>query len=317
MSQAEAIGENFPGHFPGRGNLNRNAARDARENIIRGLLFGAAAISLLTTAGIVVTLFAEALQFFQRVSIFDFLGSTEWTPLFENQKFGIWALISATVTTSVIAMLIAVPLGLLAAIYLSEFASRRAREILKPLLEILAGVPTVVYGFFALLFVTPLLKNVIPALSTYNALSAGLVMGIMILPLVASLSEDAMSAVPVALREGAYALGATRFEVAVKVVFPAALSGVVASLILGLSRAVGETMIVAVAAGQNPNFSFNPTESMATMTSYIVQVSLGDTPAGSLAYQTIFAVGATLFVMTFTMNAFSQWFVRKFREVYD
>jgi phosphate transport system permease protein len=309
--------QGFPGGYPGRNSLARNATRDAREAIVRGLLFGAAAISLLTTAGIVVTLFAEAIQFFQRVSIFEFLGSTEWTPLFENQKFGIWALISATVTTSVIAMLIAVPLGLLAAIYLSEFASRRAREILKPLLEILAGVPTVVYGFFALLFVTPLLKNVIPALSTYNALSAGLVMGIMILPLVASLSEDAMSAVPVALREGAYALGATRFEVAVKVIFPAALSGVVASLILGLSRAVGETMIVAVAAGQNPNFSFNPTESMATMTSYIVQVSLGDTPAGSLAYQTIFAVGATLFVITFTMNAFSQWFVRKFREVYD
>ena len=307
----------FPGEYPGRSSLARNATRDAREAIVRALLFGAAAISLLTTAGIVVALFAEALQFFQHVSIFEFLGGTEWTPLFENQKFGIWALVSATLTTSLIAMLIAVPLGLLAAIYLSEFASRRAREILKPLLEILAGVPTVVYGFFALLFVTPLLKNIIPALSTYNALSAGLVMGIMILPLVASLSEDAMSAVPMALREGAYALGGTRFEVAVKVVFPAALSGVVASLILGLSRAVGETMIVAVAAGQNPNFSFNPTESMATMTSYIVQVSLGDTPAGSLAYQTIFAVGATLFVMTFTLNAFSQWFVRKFREVYD
>ncbi|HYO50064.1 MAG TPA: phosphate ABC transporter permease subunit PstC [Chloroflexia bacterium] len=285
--------------------------------MVRGLLFGAALVSLLTTAGIIIALFAEALQFFQVVSLFEFLGSTEWTPLFENQKFGIWALISATVTTSVIAMLIAVPLGLLAAIYLSEFASRRAREILKPMLEVLAGVPTVVYGFFALLFVTPLLKNFIPALSTYNALSAGLVMGIMIMPLVTSLSEDSMSAVPLALREGAYGLGATRFEVAVKVVFPAALSGIVASVILGLSRAVGETMIVAIAAGQNPNFSFNPTESMATMTSYIVQVSLGDTPAGSLAYQTIFAVGATLFVMTFTMNAFSQWFVRKFREVYD
>jgi phosphate transport system permease protein len=307
----------FPGQYPGRRTLGRNSTRDAREAIIRALLFGAAAISLLTTAGIVISLFAEALQFFQHVSLFEFLGSTEWTPLFENQKFGIWALISATVTTSVIAMLIAVPLGLLAAIYLSEFASRRAREILKPILEVLAGVPTVVYGFFALLFVTPLLKNIIPALSTYNALSAGLVMGIMIMPLVTSLSEDSMSAVPLALREGAYGLGATRFEVAVKVVFPAALSGIVASVILGLSRAVGETMIVAIAAGQNPNFSFNPTESMATMTSYIVQVSLGDTPAGSLAYQTIFAVGATLFVMTFTMNAFSQWFVRKFREVYD
>jgi phosphate transport system permease protein len=307
----------FPGRFPTRDGLGRNRVRDARESVVRALLLTAAAISLLTTVGIILALFTEAFQFFQEVSIFEFLGSTQWTPLFENQQFGIWALISATVTTSTIAMLIAVPLGLTAAVYLSEFASRRAREILKPLLEILAGVPTVVYGFFALLVVTPFLKNFIPALSTYNALSAGLIMGIMILPLVASLSEDAMSSVPMALREGAYGLGSTRFEVAVKVVFPAALSGIVASVILGLSRAVGETMIVAIAAGQNPNFSFNPTESMATMTSYIVQVSLGDTPAGSLAYQTIFAVGATLFVMTFIMNAISQWFVRKFREVYD
>lgn len=317
MAQEAARRNSFPGSFPDRSNLGRKSTRDIRENVVRALLFGAAAISLLTTVGIILALFSEAWQFFQHVSIFEFLGSTEWTPLFSIQKFGIWALISATITTSMIAMLIAVPLGLLAAVYLSEFASRRAREILKPMLEILAGVPTVVYGFFALLVVTPFLKNFIPALSTYNALSAGLVMGFMILPLVASLSEDAMSAVPMSLREGAYGLGSTRFEVAVKVVFPAALSGIVASVILGLSRAVGETMIVAIAAGQNPNFSFNPTESMATMTSYIVQVSLGDTPAGSLAYQTIFAVGATLFVMTFVMNAISQWFVRKFREVYD
>ncbi|HKP53113.1 MAG TPA: phosphate ABC transporter permease subunit PstC [Chloroflexia bacterium] len=317
MAQEVIKTQGFPGSFPDRDNLGRKSSRDIREGVVRALLFGAAAISLLTTGGIVIALFTEAFQFFQRVSVFEFLGSTEWTPLFENQKFGIWALVSATITTSMIAMIIAVPLGLLAAVYLSEFASRRAREILKPMLEILAGVPTVVYGFFALLVVTPFLKNFIPALSTYNALSAGLIMGIMILPLVASLSEDAMSSVPMALREGAYGLGSTRFEVAVRVVFPAALSGIVASVILGLSRAVGETMIVAIAAGQNPNFSFNPTESMATMTSYIVQVSLGDTPAGSLAYQTIFAVGATLFVMTFIMNAFSQWFVRKFREVYD
>lgn len=317
MAQEAISRDAFPGQFPNRSTLGRKSARDIRESIARALLFGAAAISLLTTFGIAIALFSEALQFFQRVPLADFLGGTQWTPLFENQKFGIWALVSATVTTSVIAMLIAVPLGLLAAVYLSEFASRRAREMLKPALEVLAGVPTVVYGFFALLVVTPFLKNFIPALSTYNALSAGLIMGIMILPLVASLSEDAMSAVPMSLREGAYGLGSTRFEVAWKVVFPAALSGIVAAVILGLSRAVGETMIVAIAAGQNPNFSFNPTESMATMTSYIVQVSLGDTPAGSLAYQTIFAVGATLFALTFTMNAFSQWFVRKFREVYD
>ncbi|MDQ3704451.1 MAG: phosphate ABC transporter permease subunit PstC [Chloroflexota bacterium] len=317
MAREVVTREGFPGEFPGRGTLGRKSHRDAQENVVRVLLFGAAALSLLTTFGIAIALFSEAVQFFQQVSLFEFLGSTEWTPLFEQQRFGIWALVSATLTTSLIAMLIAVPLGLLAAVYLSEFASRRAREVLKPLLEILAGVPTVVYGFFALLVVTPFLKSFIPGLSTYNALSAGLIMGIMILPLVASLSEDAMASVPASLREGAYGLGSTRFEVAVKVVFPAALSGIVASVILGLSRAVGETMIVAIAAGQNPNFSFNPTESMATMTSYIVQVSLGDTPAGSLAYQTIFAVGATLFVLTFTMNAFSQWFVRKFREVYD
>ena len=206
---------------------------------------------------------------------------------------------------------------MVAATYLSEFASERARNTLKPILEVLAGIPTVVYGFFALLFVTPLLKDVIPDLSTYNSLSAGLVMGIMILPLVASLSEDAMSAVPMSLREGAFGLGATRFEVATRVVFPAAISGIVASVILALSRAVGETMIVAIAAGQSPNFTFDPTKTVETMTAYIVQVSLGDTPAGTLAYQTIFAVGMTLFVMTFVMNLISQWFVRKYREVYD
>ncbi|HEX8217848.1 MAG TPA: phosphate ABC transporter permease subunit PstC [Chloroflexia bacterium] len=317
MAREVVTKESFPGAFPGRHTLGRKSHRDAQESVVRVLLFGATALSLLTTFGIALALFSEAVQFFQHVSLFEFLGSTEWTPLFEQQRFGIWALVSATLTTSLIAMLIAVPLVLLAAVYLSEFASRRARELLKPLLEILAGVPTVVYGFFALLVVTPFLKNFTRGLSTYNALSAVLIMGIMILPLVASLSEDAMSSVPASLREGAYGLGSTRFEVAVKVVFPAALSGIVASVILGLSRAVGETMIVAIAAGQNPNFSFNPTESMATMTSYIVQVSLGDTPAGSLAYQTILAVGATLFVLTFTMNAFSQWFVRKFREVYD
>jgi phosphate transport system permease protein len=280
-------------------------------------MFLAALISIVTTLGIVVSLFVDALGFFQKVPIWEFLGSTQWTPLFENQQFGIWALVSATLTTSFIAISIAVPLGLMAATYLSEFASQRAREILKPMLEILAGIPTVVYGFFALLLVTPLLKNFIPDLGTYNALSAGLVMGIMIMPMVASLSEDAMSAVPMALREGAFGLGATRFEVAAKVVFPAALSGIVASVILAMSRAVGETMIVSIAAGQNPLFSFNPLDGMATMTAYIVQVSLGDTPAGSLAYQTIFAVGATLFVLTFLMNAFSHWFVRRFREVYD
>lgn len=280
-------------------------------------MFAAAVVSILTTLGIIASLLFETIDFFQGVTLDRFFLDTVWTPLFADQHFGIWALVSATLLTSLIALLIAVPLGLVAAIYLSEFASKRAREILKPMLEVLAGVPTVVYGFFALTVVTPALKGVIPELGTFNSLSAGMVMGIMILPLVASLSEDAMAAVPQALREGAYGLGGTRFEVATRVVFPAALSGIVAACILALSRAVGETMIVAIAAGQMPIFGFNPFVAVETMTTYIVQVSLGDTPAGSLAYKTIFAVGTTLFVMTFIMNMFSQWFVRRFREVYD
>jgi phosphate transport system permease protein len=280
-------------------------------------MFAAALVSILTTLGIIASLLFETLDFFQGVTLDRFFLDTVWTPLFADQHFGIWALVSATLLTSLIALLIAVPLGLVAAIYLSEFASKRAREILKPMLEVLAGVPTVVYGFFALTVVTPALKGVVPELGTFNSLSAGMVMGIMILPLVASLSEDAMAAVPQALREGAYGLGGTRFEVATRVVFPAALSGIVAACILALSRAVGETMIVAIAAGQMPIFGFNPFVAVETMTTYIVQVSLGDTPAGSLAYKTIFAVGTTLFVMTFIMNMFSQWFVRRFREVYD
>jgi phosphate transport system permease protein len=307
----------FTGNYPRRGTLARNRVRDAREGAIHSLLLAAAAMSVLTTAGIITSLATEAWEFFREVSVVEFLTGTVWTPLFADKHFGIWPLVSATALTSLIALLIAVPLGLVSAIYLSEFASPRAREALKPALEVLAGVPTVVYGFFALLFVTPLLKNLVPGLSTFNSLSAGIVMGIMILPLVSSLSEDAMSAVPVALREGAYALGATRLEVAVRVVFPAALSGIVASVILALSRAVGETMIVAIAAGMNPTFTFDPRVPVETMTAYIVQVSLGDTPAGSLAYKTIFAVGAILFVLTFVMNAFSYWFVRSFRETYE
>lgn len=317
MAQEVITAQNYPGRFPGRGNLGRNRARDIKERVIQGLLFAAALISILTTVGIILSLFSETWDFFQKVSLAQFFLETEWTPLFSIQKFGIWALVSATLLTSLIALLLAVPLGLIAATYLSEFASPRARDILKPILEVLAGVPTVVYGFFALFFVTPLLQRIIPELSGYNSLSAGMVMGIMILPMVASLSEDAMSSVPVSLREGAYGLGATRFEVATKVIFPAALSGIIASVILALSRAVGETMIVAIAAGQSPNFTFNPLETVETMTTYIVQVSLGDTPAGSLAYQTIFAVGTSLFVMTFIMNVISQWLVRRFREVYD
>lgn len=297
--------------------LARNRRRDLRERAVQIAMFLAASLSVLTTFGILLSLAGETLQFFQQVPLTAFLGDTQWTPLFSIKRYGIWALVSATALTSLIAMLVSVPLGLSIAIYLSEFASTRTRDTLKPILEILAGVPTVVYGYFALTTVTPFLQSFIPGLSGLNGLSAGLVMGIMIIPLVSSLSEDAMSAVPRALREGAYGLGATRFEVATGVVVPAAISGIVASVVLALSRAVGETMIVAIAAGQNPRFTFDPRIPIETMTTYIVQVSLGDTPYGSLAYFTLFAVGTTLFVLTFAMNLFSQWFVQRFREVYD
>jgi phosphate transport system permease protein len=297
--------------------LRRRGRRDLTERLIKGIFLLAALVSVLTTFGVIIALFSETVAFFRQVSFADYFGDTRWTPLFSSKRFGIWALISATFLTSAIALLLAVPLGLLSAIYLSEFAPRNARDTVKPMLEILAGVPTVVYGFFALLFVTPLLQRFIPDLGTFNSLSAGLVMGIMIVPLVSSLSEDALSSVPMSLRQGAFALGATRREVATQVVVPAALSGIVASVVLALSRAVGETMIVAIAAGQSPNFTLDPRVTVETMTAYIVQVSLGDTPTGSLEYQTIFAVGTTLFVMTFAMNLFSHWFVRRFREVYD
>jgi phosphate transport system permease protein len=280
-------------------------------------LFAAATVGILTTFGILVSLLYETVLFFQEVSIVEFFTGTRWTPLFASQQFGIWPLITATFLTSAIALAIAVPVGLVTALYLSDFASPRVRDTVKPLLEILAGVPTVVYGFFALTWVTPQLGRFIPQLMTFNALSAGIVMGIMIIPLVSSLSEDALTAVPRALREGAFAMGATRLEVASQVAIPAALSGIVASIILAMSRAVGETMIVAIAAGQTPNFTLDPTVAVQTMTSFIVQVSLGDTPAGSLEYKTIFAVGTTLFFMTFALNVFSHWFVRRYREVYD
>jgi phosphate transport system permease protein len=304
-------------HYPPRTTLRHNRARDLRERSVQGVLLLAAAVGVLTTFGILIALTADTIKFFRDVSIIDFLTQTEWTPLFSIKRFGIWPLIVATGLTSAIALIIAVPLGLMSAIYLSEFAAPRVRDVLKPALEVLAGVPTVVYGFFALIFVTPILQEILPNVSTFNSLSAGLVMGIMITPLVASLSEDAMASVPRALREGAYGLGSTRFEVATRVVFPAALSGIVAAVILALSRAVGETMIVAIAAGQNPTLTLDPRVPVETMTAYIVQVSLGDTPYGSLSYLTIFAVGTTLFVLTFILNIFSHWFVSRFREVYD
>jgi phosphate transport system permease protein len=303
--------------YPARGTLGHNRARDLREGVVKGILLLAAIVGVLTTFGIIAALAADTVRFFQRVSIIEFLTDRQWTPLFSDQHFGIGPLVTATLLTSFIALIVAVPLGLMSAIFLSEFAPPRVRDVLKPVLEVLAGIPTVVYGFFALAFVTPLIQGILPQTSTFNSLSAGIVMGIMILPLMASLSEDAMTAVPDSLREGAYGLGATRFEVAAKVVVPAALSGIVAAFVLALSRAVGETMIVAIAAGQNPILTLNPLVPVETMTAYIVQVSLGDTPYGSLSYLTIFAVGMALFVLTFMMNIVSFWFVRRFREVYD
>jgi len=282
-----------------------------------------ALVSVATTIGIILTLIYETIEFFQEVPLWNFLTDTRWTPLFSSAQFGIFVLISATLLTSSIAITVAVPLGLLAAISLSEYASPKVRKIIKPALEILAGVPSVVYGYFALLFVTPLLQTFIPGLQGFNALSAGVVVGISITPLVASLSEDAIYAVPRSLRDGSYALGATKRETIISVVLPAALSGIVSSVILAVSRAIGETMTVTLAAGQNPqpigpDLKFiNPFIPVMTMTAFIVQVSLGDTPAGSLAYKTIYAVGMTLFLMTLVLNIFSFWFVRRFREKYE
>jgi len=288
-----------------------------RERALEALFGVFASLSILTTLGIVGVLIFETIGFFRQVSLLDFLTDTQWTPLFAEKHFGILVLASATLLVTVIALAVALPVGLLAAIYLSEYASERARRVLKPALEVLAGIPTVVYGYFALLFVTPLLKRFIPSIAGFNALSAGLVMGVMIIPTVASLSEDALYAVPRSLREGAYALGATRREVVTGVVVPAALSGIVAAFILAVSRAIGETMIVTIAAGQNPRLTLNPLVPVETMTAYIVQVSLGDTPAGSLEFRTIFAVGMTLFLMTLALNLLSHWFVRRYRERYE
>ena len=288
----------------------------ALEWIIERLLFLCAALSVLTTAGIIVVLAVETFEFLREVSIVEFLTGTEWTPLFANQRFGVLPLVGGTMLVSAIAMLVALPMGLLAAVYLSEYSPSGVRRVVKPVLEILAGVPTVVYGYFALTFVTPLLQQFLPTLSGFNALSPGLVMGLMILPLVSSLSEDAMRAVPRGLREGSYALGATRMQTALKVVVPAAFSGITAAFILAVSRAVGETMIVAIAAGQQPRLTANPFVPVETMTAYIVQVSLGDTPQGTIEYRTIFAVGMLLFLMTFGLNLISTWLREKFREEY-
>jgi phosphate transport system permease protein len=286
------------------------------EWLIERALFVCAALSVLTTAGIVGVLMIETAGFLREVPLLEFLTGTEWTPLFVNRHFGVLPLAVGTLLVSSIAMLVALPMGLMSAIYLSEYAHPQLRRVVKPVLEILAGVPTVVYGYFALMFVTPLLQRVIPGLAGFNALSPGIVMGIMILPLVSSLTEDAMRAVPNGLREGAYALGATKMQTSLSVVVPAAFSGITAACILAVSRAIGETMIVAIAAGQQPRLTANPLVPIETMTAYIVQVSLGDTPQGTLEYRTIFAVGMLLFVMTFTMNLVSTWLRERFREEY-
>ncbi|MCF2147446.1 phosphate ABC transporter permease subunit PstC [Desmonostoc muscorum LEGE 12446] len=304
---------------PSNSNLwQPNRALSKRVEIgVKSLFALFAFVSVATTIGIVLTLIFETVSFFAEVPIWRFLTDTQWTPLFANKQFGVMVLISATLLISIIAIAVALPLGLLAAICLSEYAPAKLRKWLKPALEILAGVPTVVFGYFALLTVTPFLQTFIPGMQGFNALSAGLVLGISIIPLVASLSEDALYSVPRSLREGAYALGSTKRETIISVVLPAALSGIVASFILAISRAIGETMIVTIAAGQNPQLGLNPLVPIQTMTAYIVQVSKGDTPAGSLAYKTIFSVGMTLFLITLALNIFSYWFVRRFREKYE
>jgi phosphate transport system permease protein len=290
--------------------------RHWKERLIEAVLLAAAAISVLTTLGIVYVLVSESIVFFASVSIIDFLTDTQWTPLFDDAHFGIMVLISGTLVSSAVALLVAIPMGTIIAIYLSEFADSRVREVAKPILELLGGIPTIVFGYFALLVVTPILQFIFPSLPGFSLLSAGLVMGIMIVPYIASLSEDAMRAVPMSMREGAYAMGSTKLYTAVHVVVPAAVSGLAASYILAISRAVGETMILAVAAGMQPNLTWNPMEPAATITSFIVQVALGDLPHGSIGYQTIFAAGLTLLLITLIFNILGQWLRAKYRETY-
>jgi len=301
---------------PQAARLARRRARVIRERIIELILFLAALVSVLTTVGIVYILVKESVVFFQAVPLGKFLTDTQWTPLFDDAHFGIMVLLSGTLTSSAVGLAIAIPLGTVIAIYLSEFAPFRLREVAKPFLELLGGVPTIVYGYFALLFVTPLLQKIYPELPGFNLLSAGIVMGIMIIPYVSSISEDAMRAVPMSLREGSYAMGATRLQTALRVVVPAAFSGIASAYILGISRAVGETMILAVAAGMQPNLTFNPLEPAATITAFIVQVALGDLPHGSVGYQTIFAAGLTLMVFTLLCNIAGHVLRKTFRETY-
>lgn len=288
-----------------------------KEKIIEALMALCSFVTVLTTLGIIFVLAVDTFRFFEEVSVGEFLTDTQWTPLFSDKHFGILPLLSGTLLTTLIATLVAVPLGLTIAVYLNEYASEKFTAILKPVLEVLAAIPTVVYGFFALQFVTPLLQKIIPSLGGFNALSPGLVMGIMILPFVTSLSEDALRAVPKSLREASYGMGATKLQTAFRVMVPAAASGIIVSVILAISRALGETMIVAIAAGQEPKLTFDPTESVETITTYIVQVSMGDVPQDSLEYRTIFSAGMTLFVFTFILNNLSYWLRKRFANKYE
>ena len=296
--------------------LAKNIKRNFIERVIEIILMFAALAATFITLGIVYILITEAAGFFEEVSVIEFLTSKQWSPLFEDAHYGILPLVSGTLTTSLIALSVAIPIGTIAAIYLSEFASHKTRESVKPILELLVGVPTVVFGYFALLFVTPLLQKLNPDLPTFNMLGAGIVMGVMIIPYIASVAEDAMRAVPMNMREGSYAMGATKFQTAIRVVTPAATSGIIAAYILGISRAVGETMVVAIAAGQQPTFTFNPLEGAATITAYIVQVAMGDLPHGSLGCQSIFAAGMVLFILTFIFNILGHMARKRFAERY-
>ena len=296
--------------------LAKNLRRNVLERCIEFGLLCSGMFAIFITLAIIYILVSEAIPFFQHVSLYDFLTDTVWTPNYSIKHYGIMALVSGTLTTTFIALLVAVPLGTITAIYLSEFATHKVRETIKPVLELLVGVPTVVFGYFALMLVTPLLQKIYPDLTTFNMLGPGIVMGIMIVPYIASVAEDAMRAVPMAMREGSYAMGATRFQTAVKVITPAAISGIIAAYILAISRAVGETMIVAIAAGQQPNFTFNPVESAATITSYIVSVALGDLEHGGIGFQSIFAAGLTLLIMTLMFNSIGHAVRKKYAERY-
>ena len=316
MSAVPGLASSLMSPLDAGARLRQRRSRIVRERAIEAVLFLAALVSVFTTVGIVYVLVKESVVFFTHVSLWDFLTDTQWTPLFDDAHFGIMVLLSGTLTSSFVALGIAIPLGTIIAIYLSEFAPFSVREVAKPFLELLGGVPTIVYGYFALLFVTPILQAIYPELPGFNILSAGIVMGVMIIPYVSSISEDAMRAVPMSLREGSYAMGATRYQTATRVVVPAAFSGIASAYILGISRAVGETMILAVAAGMQPNLTFNPLEPAATITAFIVQVALGDLPHGSIGYQTIFAAGLTLMLLTLFFNIAGHVLRKRYREAY-